>query len=590
MRTAVPSVTTFLLIAVLAAPVEAVRTQDVSAAIAVEPDLILHDAVVLTMDPALPNASAVAVAGDRILEVGSDADVLALAGGGTKIVDLNGLTLLPGFIDSHAHWIGDRGLYGVPSAHRAIQLALEGGWTSLNEQFVNQDRLDELQSLDAEGDLRVRVNGYLPVNYADQRFGMWFKDHVPGQQLGPLFRLAGVKFFIDGCGPSGMYLSEPNRDTGELGEVYWTRPELTRLVDKVHRAGWQISAHACGDGAVDRILWALRQALDGDRTARPRIEHAIVVRDDQLKRMRRLGISPSFQLTFCDSARWFRDMRRAFDRDRLGFVCRWRDMAGDPRLHAIGSTDSPYGEGPLHPTSAMQALLEGTTRIGKPGQEPPPWLRRQRLTLEQALRLLTTSGARGIFAEDQLGAIAPGMLADLVVLSEDPRTVPLDRLDRIEVAMVFVGGALQVCAPGYESICPGLPFVSLGRIRVRASNTLGSNPVRWAVDGDASTWWSAGLSAPQWFELDLREEVSLGRIKLRVAQSPAGQTTHLVWGKGGDPGDQYTLLHTFSGVTADLDTLRHRFSPEVGGIRYLMIETTESPSWIAWREITLETA
>lgn len=600
MRRTVPIMTALLVLALVALPVHAVGSGGASMMRAAEPDLILHDAVVLTMDPVAPTASAVAVVGDRIVEVGSDADVLSLAGDATTIVDLDGLTLVPGFIDSHAHWIGDRGLFGVSdfrlrrdkSPHRAIQRALDGGWTSLNELFVNRDRLKELRRLDAHGNLRVRVNAYLPVNYADNKFGMWFSDHAPGEQLGPKLRLAGVKFFIDGCGFTTMYLSEPHRDSGGLGDVYWTRPELRDLVAKVHEAGWQIAAHACGDGAVDRIVSALRRALDGDRTARPRIEHVIVVRDDQLRQMRRLGISPSFQLTFCDSTDGVRGMRRTFGRDRLGLVCRWRDMAGDPRLHAIGSTDSPFGQGPFRPfrpTAAMQALVEGTTRIGKPGKDPPPWLRRQRLTLEQALALLTTAGARGIFAEDELGAIAPGMLADLVVLSEDPRTVPLEQLSRIHVAMVFVGGSLEVCAPGYEDVCPDLPFVSVGKIRIRASRTIASNPVRLALDGDEATWWSAGAGPTQWIELDLRHEAVLRRIKLLIAQDPAGQTTHRVWGKGGDPEAPYVLLHTFRRDTADLEVLRHRFTG-IAGIRYLMIETTESPSWVAWRAIVLDTA
>ena len=79
----------------------------------VTPDLIVHDAVVLTMDPDTPRASAFAVEGDRFVAVGSDAEVLALAGPGTTVIDLDGMTVTPGFIDSHSHWIGDRGLYGV---------------------------------------------------------------------------------------------------------------------------------------------------------------------------------------------------------------------------------------------------------------------------------------------------------------------------------------------------------------------------------------------------------------------------------------------------------------------------------------------
>lgn len=421
-----------------------------------EADLILHDAVVLTLDADGVVATAVAIAGDRFVAVGSDAEILALAGPGTTVVDLDGLAVLPGFIDSHSHWIGDRELYGVSTAREAIQMALEGGWTSINELFVNQDRLDELMALDAAGELRLRVNAYLPVNYGpDQRFGMWFSDLTPGAQIGERLRLAGVKFFIDACGPETQYLSEP-RPNGDRGLFHWRRRELRRLVARVHDAGWQIAAHACGDGATDEILDALERAFGGrGKRFRARIEHLITLRDDQIRRMRRLGVLPSFQLTFMDS-QWAEDYRTLFPRDRRDLLGRWRDLASDPRLHAIGSTDTPYGEGPdLQPTSVLGALAQGTTRIAEVGDRVPTWMRGQRLTLMQALRLLTNGGAYGVFAEDELGAIAPGMLADLVVLSEDPRDVSRAELERIDVAMVFVGGTLEVCAAGYEGSCPG---------------------------------------------------------------------------------------------------------------------------------------
>jgi hypothetical protein len=229
------------------------------------------------------------------------------------------------------------------------------------------------------------------------------------------------------------------------------------MVERVHDAGWQIAAHACGDGAIDEILVALARAFGGGsgRRFRARIEHLITLRDDQITRMRRLGVLPSFQLTFMDS-QWAEDYETSFLRDRRDLLGRWRDLASDPRLHAIGSTDTPYGEGPdLAPTSAMSALAQGITRIGQPGDRVPRWMRGQRLTLMQALHLLTTAGAYGVFAEDELGHIAPDMLADVVVLSDDPREVRPAALEGIDVAMVFVGGILEVCATGYEARCPG---------------------------------------------------------------------------------------------------------------------------------------
>jgi predicted amidohydrolase YtcJ len=423
------------------------------------PDLIVHNAVVLTMDPDMPKASALAVTGDRFVAVGSDEDILALAGPDTTVLDLDGKAVTPGFIDSHGHWIGDRELYGVQDAHEAIQMALEGGWTSINEQFVNEERLKELTQLDADGDLRLRVNAYLPVNYGpNQRFGMWFSDRVtPGEVIGPRLRIAGVKFFIDACGTRTMYMTRRGDDPKRSGNFYWGRQELRRMVQRVHDAGWQITAHTCGDAATDEILDALELAYGGDDGTRyrDRLEHLVALRDDQLRRIDALGVLPSIQLTWVDT-NWAASLERVFNANQLELMGRWRDLARRPRLHTIGSTDTPYGENypDLGPSTVMDALSSATTRMSEPGDHVPWFMREQRLGLMRAIRLLTVGGAYGIFAEDDLGTVTPGKLADFVVLSPDPREVPVTQLDDVDVALVFVGGLLEVCAPGYEALCP----------------------------------------------------------------------------------------------------------------------------------------
>jgi len=149
-------------------------------------------------------------------------------------------------------------------------------------------------------------------------------------------------------------------------------------------------------------------------------------------------------------------MLRVFDADQLELMGRWRDFARRPRLHAIGSTDTPYGEDypELGPSTVMDALSSATTRISEPGDHPPRFMREQRLGLMRAIRLLTVGGAYGIFAEDDLGTVTPGKLADFVVLSPDPRDVRVRLLDDVDVALVFVGGLLEVCALGYDALCP----------------------------------------------------------------------------------------------------------------------------------------
>ena len=134
--------------------------------------VIFHGGSIVTMDPDLGAVEAIALDGDAILAVGDAETVLALAGDETQIIDLAGKTVLPGLIDSHAHWIGDRHLVEIDSAETGALRAAEIGFTSISELFVNEDRLAELIALDEAGLLPVRVNVYFPVNYHADHFGM----------------------------------------------------------------------------------------------------------------------------------------------------------------------------------------------------------------------------------------------------------------------------------------------------------------------------------------------------------------------------------------------------------------------------------
>ena len=144
------------------------------------PDLIFYNGTVITMEADQPQTEALAVQGETILAIGSNDEILALQGPTTQVVDFQGRTLMPGFNDSHAHWIGDRDIAGYSTPEETIQAALENGWTSISELFVNQERLDELQALDRDGRLRLRVNAYLPINFMDEKFGNWYLDYQPG--------------------------------------------------------------------------------------------------------------------------------------------------------------------------------------------------------------------------------------------------------------------------------------------------------------------------------------------------------------------------------------------------------------------------
>jgi hypothetical protein len=117
---------------------------------------------------------------------------------------------------------------------------------------------------------------------------------------------------------------------------------------------------------------------------------------------------------------------------------------------------------------------------------------------------------------------------------------------------------------------------------VSASQSLPDTPPSLAVDDKPSTWISGG-HPPQWIEIDLQAAAPIRAIRLTVAQDPSGTTVHRVLGKGAS-GD-FVLLHQFSGATQEGQLLEFAPPAPWQGIRFIRIETTVSPSWVAWREI-----
>lgn len=396
-------------------------------------DWILHNSTVLTMDPERPRAEAVAVTGNRIVAVGTDEEILALTGEGTVTVDLAGRTLLPGFIDSHGHRIGDR---GEITPQEVVQGALAEGWTSISELFVDQGRLDDLRAMDEAGDLRVRVNAYLPLSWQFERFGTWYQEYEPGQEFSSRLRIGGVKIFVD----SWLW-----------GELLFSQSELSDLVAEAHQAGFQIASHTTVDESLDLILNAYEAALQGESNDRHRhrAEHVVMIRDAQIERMHQLGIIASIQLTWFHS-NWAEDTETEVPED-VGKIARWHDLleAGVP---TIGGTDFPYGIPAT--SSALEAIHQAVTRRGDQGIPPPSWMLNQRTTVEEALRLLTIDAAYGTSQEAVMGSITEGKLADLVVLSQNPLSISVDQILNVDVLLTIVGGMAEHCVE-YTFLCEG---------------------------------------------------------------------------------------------------------------------------------------
>ncbi|MFN7928412.1 MAG: amidohydrolase [Blastocatellia bacterium] len=251
-------------------------------------------------------------------------------------------------------------------------------------------------------------------------------------------KLGAIKIVGDGSiqGYTG-YLSQPYHTPFEGKADYrayprLSREELTAMVKKLHRAGYQIAIHGNGDAEIDDILFAYREAQkDFPRTdARHRIEHCQMVREDQLDVMKELGITPSF---FVSHTYYWGDRHREI------FMGPQRAMRMSPLRSALnrGLKMTVHCDTPVTPINPLLAVWAAVNRVGTSGKIIGE---QQRVTPLEALRMVTIDAAWQNFEEKTKGSIEVGKFADFVVLAENPLTVAREAIKDVAILETIVGG------------------------------------------------------------------------------------------------------------------------------------------------------
>ncbi len=557
-------------------------------AIAQTPDLIYHNGTILTMEASQPQAEAIAIVGESILAVGSNTDLLALAGVETQLVNLQGSTVLPGFNDSHSHWFSWRehrcelsGEVNYPELEEIMQLLSRNGWTSISELNFGRpdfaaDHLNNALALDSRGELSVRLNGYWGT-LDDVSLIQVLEDSMrtPDKTYSPRVRATGVK----------MYVDNPFGDHDIL-----TQQQTDDLVQRAHDNGWQVAAHAVNESAVEKILNAYETVLgaDSNQGRRHRIEHAVKITDDQLARINQKGIIVSFQLL--GPADWPTQETFAsrFTGSNPEWIMRWKDLVESETsgVKNVGSTDAPFNESTCN-YSPFLIIYQAVTRKGYIDRTQSEWELTQRLTIEQCLKLLTRDGAYATFEEDKKGSLKPGKWADLVIVSANPLDVaaPEALLD-IKVLLTMVGGQVEYCDET-STLCSPTKTFRVNDAIITASNYLPDQTPDKAYDGNLETNWGAGDSPPQWIEVDLMKKFEITGMDLVIDQFPSGSTTHLILAKNDAPGELFTTIHQFNQTTDFGQTLNYNAPDSLPAYRYFRVLTFASPSWVSWKEIII---
>ena len=401
---------------------------------------------IVTMDEP-PIAEAILIEDGTVTAVGSRDEVLGIAGDDVPVMDIGQNVAYPGFIDAHAHWIGDREYYSVETPGEAMDLAVTRGWTSISEQWVNGERLDELTSLAADDALRLRVDAYLALNFDKEFFGDWYADREPGA-VDDRLRVMGLKIHLD---------------NGSGTTVNWDPDELTATIGRADEAGWQVSVHSMSSTAQELVLDAFEATLGpaGPNPLHHRIEHAVQVTDEELARMVALDLAIVIHLDGETDWIMYDGFLADFDRDDPpadieAQVGRWRDFV-DAGLHVASATDAPWTFPDFEPGDRLVELTEGMGRPvdqiaagldGRSRMHPklPSWLLDQTLTAEQGLRAVTLDAAYTIGDEARRGHLATGTLGDVTILSGDVTDATPDEIRAMSVIATIVGGVPAFCA------------------------------------------------------------------------------------------------------------------------------------------------
>ncbi|EPX56887.1 putative metal-dependent hydrolase with the TIM-barrel fold having protein [Cystobacter fuscus DSM 2262] len=269
---------------------------------------------------------------------------------------------------------------------------------------------------------------------------------LPGSQYLNHLRVGGVKITQDGS-PQGKtaFLSEPyfkppeNESADYRGQPILTQAELDAEVEKAFEMGRQLHVHCNGDAAADMFLDAVERATTkfgpGDR--RPVMVHAQTVREDQLERMKALGILPTF---FVSHTFFWGEWHRS-------------ETLGEERARRISPLKSAsdldmrytiHNDSPVVPPDILPLLWSAVTRTTRDGV---PLGAEQCIDPPRALKAVTAWAAYQNFEESQKGTLEPGKLADLVVLSDNPLTVDPKTLKDLKVMETIKDGRTVYLRP-----------------------------------------------------------------------------------------------------------------------------------------------
>lgn len=309
------------------------------------------------------------------------------------------------------------------------------GITTFCDQATGMSRgvkeLDLYQALSESGRMSARLR--YSLSYALQE--RWdATDARPGDG-NEMARLTAWKIVSDGSnqGLSGLQ-REPYLNSTERGAAYVQADDLVTMVKDRSARGWPLAIHANGDQAIDNVLDAL-EAADSEGLLQHgpyRIEHCSILHDEQIERIKKLGVSPSFLIGHVYY--WGQAMR-----DKVFGLAKAELLDRTQACEQAGIRWTLHSDEPVSEMGPLRCIENAVTRDlwKEPGSKLAA---HEAISVQAAIRAMTIDAAWQCHSDHEVGSLEVGKFADFVVLDADPEEVASNKISQISVLETWLEG------------------------------------------------------------------------------------------------------------------------------------------------------
>ncbi len=323
-------------------------------------------------------------------------------------------------------------------AQKGIDAYVKNGFTTVQEGRADQGTTEMWHALAKQNQLPIDVVSYPDITTSQE----YMLKQGSSRQYDHHFRIGGVKISLDGS-PQGKtaWLTQPylvppeGKDKSYKGyAAIKDDQQVNQYINLAFKQGWQVLAHANGDAAIDQFIGAVKDATakQGKADRRSVLIHSQTIRDDQLDQLKALDIIPSF---FSLHTFYWGDWHR---QQTLGEV---RAARISPTATALKKQliFTEHHDAPVVPPNSLMMLDATVNRVTRSNDVLGA---DERISPYLALKSMTNWAAYQYFEDQHKGTLTQGKLADLVILDQNPLTIPSREIKNIQVLATYKEGNL----------------------------------------------------------------------------------------------------------------------------------------------------